>query len=65
MQSSNTLYENENKLKATYANSYKAGRHTSIDIEMELISYRITNIYAPNIPKKKNFFSKIRYTISR
>ena len=44
-------------MKATYANSCKAGRHISIDIETELISYRITNIHAPNIPKKrgKNF----------
>ena len=47
---------NKNKLKATYANSYQAGSHISIDIETELISYRIPNIYAPNIPKKRNFF---------
>ena len=43
-------------MKATYANSYQAGSHISIDIETELISYRIPNIYAPNIPKKRNFF---------
>ena len=47
---------NENKLKAIYANSCKAGRHIFIDIETELISYRITNIYASNIPKKRKFF---------
>ena len=47
---------NENKLKASYTNSCKAGRHISLDIETELISYRITNIYAPNILKKGNFF---------
>ena len=29
------------------------GRHVSIDIETELTCYRITNIYAPNIPKKR------------
>ena len=57
---------NKNKLKATCANSYKAGSHISIDIETELISYTIPNIYAPNIPKKRIFFfSKIRNTISR
>ena len=27
-----------------------------IDIEIEFIFYRITNIYAPNIPKKRKFF---------
>ena len=50
----------ENKLKATYARSCKARKHVSIDTETELISYRITNIYAPNIPKKrKKFFQKL------
>ena len=41
---------NKNKLKATYGNSCKAGRHLSIKIDTELQSYTIANIYAPNIP---------------
>ena len=56
---------NKNKLKATYASSCKAGNHISIDIETELISYRITSIYAPNIPKKmKIFFQKLETQFS-
>ena len=48
---------NQKKLKASYENSHKPGRHLSIKIEMESSSFIITNIYAPNIPKKrkKNF----------
>ena len=51
-------------MKATYGNSCKAGRHVSIDIETELTSYRITNIYAPNIPKKGEKFQKLETHIS-
>ena len=47
------LYEQQKQLKATYGNSCKVGRHVSIDIETELTSYRITNIYAPDIPKAR------------
>ena len=50
--------KNKNKLKATYGNSCNAGRHVSIKIETELQVYTITNIYAPNIPKKRKKFSK-------
>ena len=52
-------------MKATYANSCQSGRHILIDIETEFISYRITNIYAPNIPKKRKiFFQKLETQIS-
>ena len=51
---------NKNKLKVTYGNSCKAGRHLSIKIDTELQSYTITNIYAPNVPKKRRkFFQKL------
>ena len=56
---------NNTKFKATYGNSCKTGRHLSIKVETELQSYTITNIYAPNIPKKrKNFFQKLETCIS-
>ena len=44
---------NQNKLKAIYKNSCKAGRHLSIKIETELLSFTITNIYTPKIPRKR------------
>ena len=47
---------NKNKLKATYRNSCKAGRHPSIKIEMEWLSYTIMNIYTPNVPRKRERF---------
>ena len=51
---------NQNKLKASYENTHKPGRHLSIKIEMESSSFIITNIYAPNIPRKrKTFFQKL------
>ena len=57
--------KNKNKLKATYGNSCKAGRHLSIKIETEFQVYTITNIYAPSIPKKrKKFFQKLETHIS-
>ena len=50
---------NQNKLKASDENKYKPG-HLSIKIEMESSSFIITNIYAPNIPRKrKTFFQKL------
>ena len=50
---------NQNKLKASYENKYKPG-HLSIKIEIESSSFIITNIYAPNIPRKrKTFFQKL------
>ena len=56
---------NENKLKATYGNSYKANRHLLTKVETDLQSYSITYIYAPNIPKeKKQFFQKLETYIS-
>ena len=51
---------NQNKLKAFYENSHKPGRHLSIKIEMESSSFIVTNIYAPNLPKKrKKFFQNL------
>ena len=47
---------NQKKLKASYENSHKPGRHLSIKIEMESSSFIITNIYATNIPKKRKIF---------
>ena len=56
---------NNTKFKATYGNSCKTGRHLSIKVETELQSYTITNIYAPNIPKKRKiFFQKLETCIS-
>ena len=51
---------NRNKLKAFYENTHKPGRHLSIKIDMESSSFIITNIYTPNIPRKrKKFFQKL------
>ena len=44
---------NQNKLKAIYKNLCQAGRHLSIKIETELLSFTITNIYTPKIPRKR------------
>ena len=56
---------NQNKLKASYENTHKSGEHLSIKIEMESSSFIITNIYAPNIPKKrKNFFQNLETFIT-
>ena len=56
---------NHNKLKACYENTHKLGRHLSIKIDMESSSFIITNIYAPNIPKKrKHFFQKLETFIT-
>lgn len=38
---------------------HKAGRYLSIKIEMESLSFRITNIDAPKIPRKRIFFQKL------
>ena len=35
---------NQNKLKASYENTHKPGRHLSIKIEMESSSFILTNI---------------------
>ena len=37
---------------------HKPGRHLSIKTEMESSSFIITNIYAPNIPRKRKQFFK-------
>ena len=51
---------NQDKVKATYRNSCKVGRHLLIKIETESLSFTITNIYATNIPRKrKTFFQKL------
>ena len=56
---------NEDKLKETFRNSCKGGRHLLTKIEADLQTYTITNIYAPNIPKKrKHFFQKLETYIS-
>ena len=49
---------NKNKIKAIYENSCKAGRHLSIKIETKSLSCTITNIYPPNIPRKRKIFLK-------
>ena len=57
--------DNKNKLKATYGNSCKAGRHLSIKIDTELQSYTITNIYAlMYLKKRKKLFQKLETHIS-
>ena len=49
----------------TYGYSCKAGRHLSVKIDTELQSYTITNIHAPNVPKKRRkFFQKLETRIS-
>ena len=51
---------NQNKFKITYEHCDKAGRLITIKIETETCTMKITNIYAPNIPKKrKRFFEKL------
>ena len=53
------LCNNQNKFKTTHKHSDKAGRLITIKIETETCTLKITNIYAPNIPKKrKRFFEK-------
>ena len=47
-------------MKAFYENTHKLGRNLSIKSEMESSSFIITNIYAPNIPRKrKKIFQKL------
>ena len=51
---------NQKKLKAFFENTHQPGRHLSIKIEIQSSSFIITNIYAPNIPRKrKKIFQKL------
>ena len=50
---------NNNKIKATYENLFKATRHLSIKIETDSLSFKVTNIYAPNAPWKRKHFKKL------
>ena len=47
---------NKNKFNATYEHSDNAGRPVTIKIETETCTLKITNIYAPNISKKRKIF---------
>ena len=51
---------NQNKFKTTYERSDKARRLVAIKIETKIYTLKVTNIYAPNIPKRrKRFFEKL------
>ena len=54
----------KNKIKATYEYSCKAGRAPfKKKIEMEWLSYKRRNIYAPNIPRKRKKNQKLEIYI--
>ena len=51
---------NQNKLRTTSKQSDRSGRLIAIKIETETCTFKIRNIHAPNIPKKrKRFFEKL------
>ena len=65
MRSSDTLYKQKKQIKSNLRKLLYSGKTSFDKIDTKFQSYTITNIYAPNVLKKRRkFFEKLETDIS-